>query len=291
MAGVATHLLEPPVNLMRLSLHPDGVAPRIRNLGSWRSHLLHRLERQVAAAGDDELQALLEECRGYPGPEPGDHKVSDLIVPLVYDSPVGVLSMFSTTTVFGSPHEVTTSEIAIEASTPATPRARTDSGPATMPRRGSAPALGLPDWRGWWGDWWGEELPYRALALDDPPPLSTEQAIAGATRYHEITGQDPQEPITYDVESSSPTSCCRTRSTATSAGSPWSIPPNRRRPRSWTCCTRHTRPLSPAIDAAPRRRYIALDKEGRRSPGSDCAAAKPFSAARVIAPTSPGVRP
>lgn len=114
MAGAAAHLLEPPVNLMRLSLHPDGMAPKIRNLGPWRSHLLHRLQRQVAAAGHPELQDLLEECRGYPGPEPGGHDVTALLVPLVYDSPVGVLSLFSTTTVFGSPHEVTTSEIAIE---------------------------------------------------------------------------------------------------------------------------------------------------------------------------------
>jgi transcriptional regulator with XRE-family HTH domain len=114
MAGAAPHLLEPPVNLMRLSLHPDGMAPRIRNFGPWRGHLLHRLERQVAAAGDPELEALFEECHGYPGPESGGHDVSALFVPLVYDSPVGVLSLFGTTTVFGSPHEVTTSEIAIE---------------------------------------------------------------------------------------------------------------------------------------------------------------------------------
>ena len=65
--GVAPELLEPPANVLRVALHPAGMAPRIINLGQWREHLLDRLRRQVIASGDDELAALYEELRGYPG--------------------------------------------------------------------------------------------------------------------------------------------------------------------------------------------------------------------------------
>ena len=67
--GVAPELLEPPVNVLRVSLHPDGVAPRIANLGEWRGHLLERLERQIALTGDPALATLLAEVSAYPGPE------------------------------------------------------------------------------------------------------------------------------------------------------------------------------------------------------------------------------
>src|SRR5262249_28290208 len=70
-AALAPDLLEPPVNVLRLSLHPRGLAPRIVNLAEWRGHLLHRLHRQVALTGDAELAALYEELRGYPSPPPG----------------------------------------------------------------------------------------------------------------------------------------------------------------------------------------------------------------------------
>src|SRR4051812_39079615 len=68
LEGVAPELLEPPANVLRISLHPDGVAPRIANLGEWRAHLLERLGRQVALTGDAELAALHDELRAYPGP-------------------------------------------------------------------------------------------------------------------------------------------------------------------------------------------------------------------------------
>jgi transcriptional regulator with XRE-family HTH domain len=68
LAGVSPDLLRPPVNVLRLSLHPEGTAPRIANLLEWRSHLLARLRRQVDASGDPVLGDLLEELRGYPGP-------------------------------------------------------------------------------------------------------------------------------------------------------------------------------------------------------------------------------
>ena len=70
-AGAAPHLLEPPVNVLRLSLHPEGVAPRIANLPEWRAHLLDRLGREAVAGGDPALAALHEELAGYPGGGPG----------------------------------------------------------------------------------------------------------------------------------------------------------------------------------------------------------------------------
>src|SRR3546814_19734957 len=65
-AGVAPHLLEPPVNVYRLGLHPEGLAPRVRNMGPYSLHLLTRLQREVSLTGDPALVALLEEVRGYP---------------------------------------------------------------------------------------------------------------------------------------------------------------------------------------------------------------------------------
>src|SRR5881397_840021 len=68
-AGVAPELLDPPVNVLRVSLHPGGVAPRIANLGEWRAHLLERLGRQVALTGGEGLAALYDELEGYPAPD------------------------------------------------------------------------------------------------------------------------------------------------------------------------------------------------------------------------------
>jgi transcriptional regulator with XRE-family HTH domain len=121
--GVAPALLEPPVNVLRLSLHPDGLAPRIVNLAQWRRHLLERLQRQVADTGDDVLAALADELRGLPAPRgatketPGE--VSGLVVPLRLATHRGVLTFISTTLVFGTPVDVTSSELAIESFFPA----------------------------------------------------------------------------------------------------------------------------------------------------------------------------
>jgi transcriptional regulator with XRE-family HTH domain len=120
--GVAPHLLAAPVNVLRLSLHPDGVAPRILNLGEWRHHLLDRLKRQIAVSGDAVLQDLLQELRGYPGPAndsiapTGDAAIA---VPLRLQTSAGVLSFLSATMVFGTPLDVTLSELAIETFLPA----------------------------------------------------------------------------------------------------------------------------------------------------------------------------
>lgn len=120
-AGVAPELLEPPVNVLRVSLHPDGVAPRIANLGEWRVHLLERLERQIALTGDPALATLLDEVSAYPGP---DHERDGaggpaIAVPLRLRSDAGELSFISIVATFGTAVEVTASELSIESFFPA----------------------------------------------------------------------------------------------------------------------------------------------------------------------------
>jgi transcriptional regulator with XRE-family HTH domain len=112
--GVAAHLLQPRINALRVSLHPEGVAPRIVNLPEWRAHLLARLRRQVAASADPVLAALLEEAAAYPGGTAGPVVEHSVLVPLIVRTSRGTLSFFSTTTVFGTPLDVTLAEIAIE---------------------------------------------------------------------------------------------------------------------------------------------------------------------------------
>lgn len=120
IGDAAPHLLAPPVNVLRLSLHPDGLARRIVNLAEWKSHLLDRLTRQVRSSGDPALEALYGELRGYPAPAAPQHpSASQIVSPLVLDSPVGALSFLSTTTIFGTAVEVTLSEIAVESFFPA----------------------------------------------------------------------------------------------------------------------------------------------------------------------------
>jgi transcriptional regulator with XRE-family HTH domain len=116
-------LLKPPVNVLRVSLHPGGLAPRIVNLPEWRGHLLARLRRQNEAFADPALEALEQELRAYPGgvshgPPPRDH--ASAIAHLLRLKVGGdVLSFISTITVFGTPLDVTLSELAIESFFPA----------------------------------------------------------------------------------------------------------------------------------------------------------------------------
>ena len=117
--GVAPALMKPPVNAMRLSLHPEGIAPRIENLAEWRAHLLARLRRQVQLTGDPVLRALLQEVSAYPGEEREFSADNAVLVPLTVRTSLGTLSFFSTTTVFGTPVDVTLSELAIELFFPA----------------------------------------------------------------------------------------------------------------------------------------------------------------------------
>ena len=115
--GVAPDLLAPPVNALRLSLHPLGVAARIENLAEWRAHLLARLRRQIDLTADPVLEALLAEVSGFPGGEAdaGAHDLEHaVLVPLKVRTSLGVLSFVSTTTVFGTPVDVTLAELAIE---------------------------------------------------------------------------------------------------------------------------------------------------------------------------------
>lgn len=115
--GVDEDLLEPPVNVIRLSVHPRGLAPRIANLPEWRAFLAQRLRHEYDATGDVELKALLDEVADGAGEPP---QSSALVVPLQLRAGEDtVLSFMSTTTVFGTPREVTLSELAIEAFYPA----------------------------------------------------------------------------------------------------------------------------------------------------------------------------
>lgn len=125
----APELLQPPVNVLRVSLHPRGLAPLIANLPQWHAHVLQRLRRQWQAVGDPvlgELHAELaamalpddERDQGHADDAQAAHH-DDVAVPLVLRSPLGPLSFITTLTVFGAPHDVTLSEIAIETLLPA----------------------------------------------------------------------------------------------------------------------------------------------------------------------------
>jgi transcriptional regulator with XRE-family HTH domain len=130
LEGVAPELLVPPVNTIRLALHPDGVAPRIINLGEYRADLLHRLDRAARITGDDTLGELREEMLGYPGPDAPPVRAggigSAVTVQLRLAPPPGddgpELAFFSTITTFGTAVDVTVSELAVEAFFPADPQ-------------------------------------------------------------------------------------------------------------------------------------------------------------------------
>ncbi|MGX1133759.1 hypothetical protein RKD49_005949 [Streptomyces glaucescens] len=121
-----------PLNVLKATLHPDGLAPRIRNLAQWRAHVLRRVRRQLERTAADGLAELLAELEGYPAPTadaagpsvdgPADGPADDLVVPLRLASEYGELALLYTTTVFGSPRDVTLDEIAIETFFPADPR-------------------------------------------------------------------------------------------------------------------------------------------------------------------------
>jgi transcriptional regulator with XRE-family HTH domain len=122
IAGASEHLLEPPVNVLRLSLHPEGVAPRIANLAEWRAHLLDRLGREAVTSGDPALAALHEELAGYPSDEPAhspDLEAGAIAVPLRIRHDGAELSFISTVTTFGTALDVTVSELSIESFFPA----------------------------------------------------------------------------------------------------------------------------------------------------------------------------
>jgi transcriptional regulator with XRE-family HTH domain len=126
MGNVDASLLQPPVNVLRVSLHPAGLAERIANFEEWRAHIVSRLKRQIDLTADTVLEEMLEEMKGYRAPAgpaaPAKAAATDyggVIIPLRLTVPGGVLSFLSTTTVFGTPVDITLSEIMLESFFPA----------------------------------------------------------------------------------------------------------------------------------------------------------------------------
>jgi transcriptional regulator with XRE-family HTH domain len=124
LEGVDPELLAPPVNTYRLSLHPKGMITRIRNRGEWTAHLGHRLTRLARLTGDARLAELLDEIRSYPGvaevlDDYHEPATNELLLTLQLDHPAGELRLISTVTSFGSPHDVTLSELTVESFFPA----------------------------------------------------------------------------------------------------------------------------------------------------------------------------
>jgi transcriptional regulator with XRE-family HTH domain len=126
LVGIDPALLCPPMNTLRFTMHPGGLAPRIPNYREWRLHVLAKLGREVDVSGDPVLVELLRELREYPVPDglvdgkcSRDGDLHSLVLPFQLATDAGVLSFFSTTTVFGTPIEVTLSEIFLECFYPA----------------------------------------------------------------------------------------------------------------------------------------------------------------------------
>ncbi|MEU1147013.1 helix-turn-helix transcriptional regulator [Streptomyces sp. NPDC005863] len=125
--GLPEHLLAPPLNAMRLTLHPEGLAPRIRNLREWRGHLLHQMERQIALRRSAALREVYEEVAAYPVADPGvdafeaGTDVPYFALPLRIEHDGHVLSFISSISTFNTPMDVTVAELAIETLLPADP--------------------------------------------------------------------------------------------------------------------------------------------------------------------------
>lgn len=120
LANCSPRLLSKPVNVLRLSLHPDGLAPMIVNLAEWRHHILGRLRQQVDNGEDRELAELLSELLAIPGPKPKTTSTHGIVIPLQLRIAADqVLSFISATTIFGTATELTMSELMIESFFPA----------------------------------------------------------------------------------------------------------------------------------------------------------------------------
>ncbi|MFC9653321.1 helix-turn-helix domain-containing protein [Streptomyces sp. NPDC056937] len=136
LEGVPEKLLAPPLNSMRLTLHPEGLAPRIRNLREWRGHLLDQMERQLALHRSPALRAVYDEVAAYPPPESGawadespdgDARAlrsvagPSFALPMIIEHDGQVLSFLSSISTFNTPMDVTVAELAIETFVPADP--------------------------------------------------------------------------------------------------------------------------------------------------------------------------
>jgi transcriptional regulator with XRE-family HTH domain len=121
--GVAPELLEPPVNALRLTLHPDGMAPRILNFAEWSAHLVSRMRRRAQITGDERLADLRDELMGYPGvassPPHEGLAAAEIVLPLRLRDGDSELAFFSTMSTFGTAADVTLSELSVEAFYPA----------------------------------------------------------------------------------------------------------------------------------------------------------------------------
>jgi transcriptional regulator with XRE-family HTH domain len=130
LAGIEPSLMQSPVNVLRLGLHPGGLASRVANYRQWREHVLMRLRQQIAATADPILMEMLAEFESYPPIEGTQERANaddgveygGVVVPFSLRTEHGVLSFFSTTTVFGTPLDITLSELAIESFFPADPQ-------------------------------------------------------------------------------------------------------------------------------------------------------------------------
>jgi transcriptional regulator with XRE-family HTH domain len=121
--GVTPELLTPPANVLRVALHPNGMAAFTVNFADWSSQILHRLREQALLSGDPDLKALYDELRAYPNVKdvlPAANVVSSqILLPLRLRRGENVLSFLSTKTVFETPIDITLAGLAIEAFYPA----------------------------------------------------------------------------------------------------------------------------------------------------------------------------
>ncbi|WZH39039.1 MAG: hypothetical protein PIR02_17625 [Microbacterium enclense] len=119
LGGIAPHLLDPPINVLRATLHPDGLAPRLLNLSQWRSHLLHQLDRRIELTAAGALIALRDEIRDYPVPASDEPlRLDSVVLPMVIRLEERTLSLFSVTAVLTA-GDVTLDELTIETFYPA----------------------------------------------------------------------------------------------------------------------------------------------------------------------------
>lgn len=125
LRGADPAFLAEPVNVVKFSLHPDGLGSSIINYTQWRTHILERLNRQLESTGDPYLKSLIAEVEGYPLPAlqtdaaGQEYEPLGVLLPLRLRSPLGILSFISTVTIFGTPHDITLKELAIETFFPA----------------------------------------------------------------------------------------------------------------------------------------------------------------------------
>ena len=130
LGKVDAKLLRPPINVLRLTLHPDGLGSRVANFQQWRAHVLDNLHRQILASDDQVLIELHRELKGYASPTASSASGADLapqewhslVVPFQLATDAGMLSFYSTRTTFGAPLDVTLSEISLEFFYPADAR-------------------------------------------------------------------------------------------------------------------------------------------------------------------------